>query len=49
MTVGKTQHKISAYADDLLFSLMNPVISLPNLVKSDVCGNVSASPPNDAI
>lgn len=31
--VRNSQHKISAYADDMLFSLTNPVISLPNLFK----------------
>lgn len=25
------KHKISAYADDMLFSLPNPMVSLPNL------------------
>lgn len=28
VTVGKTQHKISAFADDLIFSLTNPIVSL---------------------
>lgn len=29
--VGVSQHKISAYSDDMLFSLTNPSVSLPNL------------------
>lgn len=31
--VNKRQFKVSAYADDLMFSLTNPTISLPNLMK----------------
>lgn len=31
--IGQTQHKVSAYADDLMFSLTNPSISLPNLLR----------------
>lgn len=33
LTVGKIQHKISAYADDMLLSLTNPLVSLPNLLR----------------
>lgn len=33
ITAGSQQYKISAYTDDLLFSLTNPGISLPNLMK----------------
>lgn len=33
VTVGQTQLKFSSYADDLMFSLTNPVVSLPNLLK----------------
>uniref|UniRef100_A0A803KCX1 Reverse transcriptase domain-containing protein n=1 Tax=Xenopus tropicalis TaxID=8364 RepID=A0A803KCX1_XENTR len=30
--VGTTQHKICAYADDLLFTLSQPITTLPNLI-----------------
>lgn len=33
LKIGDIQHKISAYAEDLLFSLTNPTISLPNLLR----------------
>lgn len=33
LILDNTQYKISAYADDLMFSLTNPMISLPNLLK----------------
>lgn len=37
-----SQGKVSAYVDDLLFSLTNPTISLPNLMKEfDIYGNLS--------
>lgn len=40
--IDKTQHKILAYADDMLFSLTNPVVSLPNLLKQfDIYGTLS--------
>lgn len=40
--MGDTQCKISAYADDLLFSLSNPTISLQNLLKEfDTYGALS--------
>lgn len=32
ITVVKLQYKVSAYADDLMFSLTKPAISLPNLM-----------------
>lgn len=42
LPVGDTQCKISAYADDVLFSLTNPTISLPNLLKEfDTYGTLS--------
>ena len=31
--MGEEQHKISAFADGMLFSLTNPVVSLPNLIR----------------
>lgn len=31
LTVERTQYKVSAYVDDMLFPLINPPISLPNL------------------
>lgn len=31
--IGGIQYKVAAYADDMLFSMTNPVISLPNLFK----------------
>lgn len=33
LTVGNIEHKLSAYADDVLFHLTNPLISLPILLK----------------
>lgn len=40
--VGNRQHKISAYADDLLYSLTNPSVSLPNFVHEfDTHGKLS--------
>lgn len=33
MCIGRSQHKVSVYADDMLFSLTNPLISLPNLFR----------------
>lgn len=32
LQVGALQHTVSAYADDMLFSLTNPHIPLPNLL-----------------
>lgn len=32
LQLGPTEFKVSAYADDMLFSLTNPNISLPNLL-----------------
>lgn len=40
--MGDTQYKVSAYANDLLFSLTNPSISLLNLLREfDIYGNIS--------
>lgn len=33
VSIEHIQYKVSAYADDMMFSLSNPVISLPNLIK----------------
>lgn len=33
VTVGSTEHKLSAYADDVLFHLTQPLVSLPNLMR----------------
>lgn len=33
VVVNQSQYKVSAYADDLMFSLTNPTISLPNLLR----------------
>lgn len=33
IVIGRVEHKISAYADNLLFSFSNPKISMPNLLK----------------
>lgn len=33
LEVGGVQQKISAYADDMTFSLTNPSVSLPNLIQ----------------
>lgn len=33
LTVGSTEHKLSAYADDILFYLTHPLVSLPNLMQ----------------
>lgn len=30
--INQTQYKVSAYADDLMFSITNPTVSLPNLL-----------------
>lgn len=32
ITVRTTKHKLSAYADDVLFHLIDPLVSLPNLM-----------------
>lgn len=31
--IGRTQQKVSAYANDMLFSLTNALVSLPNLLR----------------
>lgn len=42
VTIGNSQHKVTAYADDMLFSLRNPLISLPNLLHEfDIYGTLS--------
>lgn len=42
VNMGETQQKIVAYADDMLFTLTNPVISLPNLLQEfESYGNIS--------
>lgn len=42
LIINGVQHKVSAYADDLLFSLTNPSISLPNpLQEFDTYGMLS--------
>lgn len=33
IAVGGIQHKVAAYADDMLFSMTNPIISLLNLFR----------------
>lgn len=33
LTVGAVEHKLSAYADDVLFHLTNPLVSLPVLMR----------------
>lgn len=33
VVVGESHQKITAYVDDMLFSLTNPLVSLPNLLK----------------
>lgn len=33
VTMGETQQKIAAYADDMMFTLTNPVVSVPNLLQ----------------
>lgn len=33
ISIGGMQYKASAYADDMLFSLTNPIVSLPNLLQ----------------
>lgn len=35
--MGDFNYKVSAYADDLLFSMSNPHVSLPNLMKEVDC------------
>lgn len=42
LSVGGNQYKISAYADDLFFSLINPAVSLPNLLREfEIYGSLS--------
>lgn len=42
VVTGDTQQKVSAYANDMLFTLANPAISLPNLLrKFQTYGNLS--------
>lgn len=42
VTVGNSQHKILAYTDDMLFSITNPVVFLPNLLHEfKVYGQIS--------
>lgn len=33
LQIGASHYKVSAYVDDMLFSLTNPHISLPNLLE----------------
>lgn len=33
VSVGNLQQKVSAYADDMMFTLTKPIISLPNLLR----------------
>lgn len=37
LQVGDHKYKVSAYADDLPFSMPNPHVSLPNLMKEIEC------------
>lgn len=33
ITIATTEHKLSAYTDDVLFHLTGPIVSLPNLMR----------------
>lgn len=42
LKVGNMEHKLSAYADDILFHLSDPLISLPNLMQElKIFGSIS--------
>lgn len=42
LSVGGIEYKISAYADDMLYTLTNLIVSLPNLIQEmEIYGSLS--------